>query len=241
LAPERGRLLEKFYDLLSASVLPEVVDELGMSGDRCTVPRLMRIVEKECSQPAEPYLQIKAIEALGRLREPKAVALLRPLAESKRFWRWKHPREVRITAVQALKKIDPEWAQRFLPQCGLSDADLQMTALDPDPETPWLRQRRYARVNIPNPLNGVVHPAQSHHRVFVQQLSLGGGVASSQCLVKAGTTVPLDFKMGMHSIRARVLVREARPQELGFEMVEINNKDRCRLRRPLASMSSKES
>ena len=85
LAPQRGKLLDKIYDLLDPAVLPEVVDELGMSGDRGTTPRLMRIVEKESSDPAEPYLQIKAIEALGRLREAKAETLLRPLAESKRI------------------------------------------------------------------------------------------------------------------------------------------------------------
>ena len=67
----------------------------------------MRIVENESPDLAQPYLQIKAIEALGRLREPKAEALLRPLAETKEFWRWKHPREVRITALQALKKMIP--------------------------------------------------------------------------------------------------------------------------------------
>ena len=79
----------------------------------------MRIVEKGSADPTDSYLQIKAIEALGRLRETKAETLLRPLAESKGFWRWKHPREVRITAVQALKKIDPEWTEHFLPRCGL--------------------------------------------------------------------------------------------------------------------------
>ena len=46
LAPQRGKLLEKIYDLLDRTVLPEVVDELGMSGDCDTSPRLMRIVER---------------------------------------------------------------------------------------------------------------------------------------------------------------------------------------------------
>jgi hypothetical protein len=114
---------------------------------------------------------------------------------------------VRITAVQALKKIDPEWAQQFLPRSGLSAAELNLTALDPEPESPWLRQRRYARVKLPNPLSGVVSPDQGNYRVSLQQLSLGGGVASSQCHLKPGTTVPLAFKSGMESIHARILVR----------------------------------
>jgi hypothetical protein len=240
LAPQRGKLLEKFYDLLSPHVRPEVVDEMGMAGDLGVSPRLMRIVEKESAQPAEPYLQIKAIEALGRLREPKAEALLRPLAEHKRFWRWRHPRELRITAMQALTKIDPEWAQHFLPRCGLTDAELNLTALDPNPDTPWVRQRRYERVNLPRPMMGAVRAGQGNHQVSVQQLSLGGGVARSQCHIKPGSNVPLEFKTGMKTIRAHVLVRESRPQEITFELVQIAHEDRSRLRRPLIGLFSKE-
>jgi hypothetical protein len=239
LAPQRGRLLDKVYDLLDRTVWPEVVDEMGMSGDHGATPRLMRIVERGSSESAEPYLQIKAIEALGRLREHKAEALLRPLAESKRFWRWKHPREVRITALQALRKIDPEWAQNFQPRSGLSNAELYLAALDPAPDSPWLRQRRYERVNLTHPLMGVVHPDQGTHKVAVSQLSLGGGAARSQCHIKPGSNVPLEFQSGMHRIHARVLVREARPQELTFELVEIAHEDRNRLRRPLAGLHSK--
>ena len=241
LAPQRGQLLEKVYDLLNSNVLPEVVDEMGMSGDHGITPRLMRIVEKESAQPAEPYLQIKAIEALGRLREPRAEALLRPFAESKRFWYWLYPRELRITAVQALKKIDPEWTEHFLPKCGLSDSELNLTALDPDADTPWLRQRRYNRVNLTHPLKGMVRAGQGDHPVSVHQLSLGGGVARSQCHIRPGSTVPLEFKSGIHSIHAHVLVREARPQELTFELVQIAHHDRGCLRRPLVGLYSKES
>jgi hypothetical protein len=240
LAPQRGRLLDKIYDLLDRNVRPEVVDELGMSGDHEATPRLMRIVERGASDPAEPYLQIKAIEALGRLREPKAEPLLRPLAESKRFWRWKHPHEMRVTAMQALRKIDPEWTERFLPRSGVSNAEMYLTALDPDPDSPWLRQRRYERVNLPRPLMGTVHQDHANHKVSVQQLSLGGGVARSQCHIKPGNTVPLEYKWGMHRIHSRVLVREARPQELTFETVHIANEDRNRLRCPLAGWYSKQ-
>jgi hypothetical protein len=181
-------------------------------------------------------LQIKAIEALGRLRETKAEALLRPIAEDKRLWRWLHPRELRITAIQSLKKIDPEWVASFLQKCGLTEEELNLTALDPDPSTRWLRQRRYDRINLPNPLTGIVRPNQGNHKVTIQQLSLGGGVARSQCHIKPGTTVPLEF----NRIRANVLVREARPQELTFELVTIAHEDRARLRRPLLGLQSKE-
>ncbi len=239
LAPQRGQLLDKVYDLLDRAVLPEAVDELGMAGDLAITPRLMRIVEELSASQADPYLHIKAIEALGRLREPQAEHLLRPLAEGKKLWRWKQPREVRITAMQALRKIDPEWAERFAPQCGLASAELKLTALDPDPETPWLRQRRYDRLKLPSPLVGVVKPSHTSHRVSIQQLSLGGGVARSQCHIKPGSTVPLEIQTGLYRVQAQVLVREARPQELSFELVRIDHENRSRLRRPLVGLHAK--
>jgi hypothetical protein len=239
LAPQRGKLIDRLFDLFNKSVLPEAVDELGMSCDTSTAPRLIRILEKESADSATSYLQVKAIEALGRLREPKAEALLRPFAEAKRILRWRYPRELRITAMQALKRIDPEWALRFLPRCGLSDAELTVEALDADPQTPWLRQRRYARINLPKPLLGNVSAPHGNCKVTINQLSLGGGVAKSQCHIKPGNSVGLEFQTGMSHIHADVLVRESRPQELTFELVKIGLEDRNKLRRPLVGLQSK--
>jgi len=238
LSPQRGRLLDRVYDIFSSNVLPEVVDEMGMSGDANVAPHLMRIAESENSQSGASYLQIKAIEALGRLHEAKAAPLLRPLAEAKKFWGWQYPRELRITAIQALKKIDPEWAKDFLPRCGLSGEELKLAALDPDPNTPWLRQRRYERLSLPRPLKGTVHMGQCEHPISIQRLSLGGGLAQTKCHIKPGNTVPMEFKSGVQSIHTRVLVREAGPQELTFELVEIDHQDRNRLRRPLMGLHS---
>ena len=239
LAPQRGRLLEKIFDLLSSNVWAEAVDEIGMCGDSASASRLRRIVENESSHPGEPYLQIKAIEALGRLRESSAESLLRPFAEAKRFWRWRYPRELRITALQALQKIDPEWAKHFLPRSGLNTAEMFLAPLDPEPDTPWLRQRRYLRMNLPYPLKGEVHSARGSYRIAIEQLSLGGGVARSQCHIKPGVVVGLEFPSGLHRIHTDVLVREAHPQELTFELVRIGLEDRNRLRRPLAGLQAR--
>jgi hypothetical protein len=49
----------------------------------------------------------------------------------------------------------------------------------------------------------------------------------------------LEFQPGLHRIRAEVLVREARPQELTFELVSIGLEDRNRLRRSLLGPQAK--
>jgi hypothetical protein len=239
LAPQRGRLLELVYNTLNANVLPEVVDEMGMSGDAGVAPHLMRLLELSTPGSTNIYLQIKAVEALGRLRDASSVSVLRPILEGKSFWGWRYPSELRITSMQAMSKIDPDWAQTFIPRSGLAESDLKLSALDPDPKTPWLRQRRYERLNLPRPLKGTVRMGQSRHAISVQQLSLGGGVAETPCQIKAGNTVPMELRSGVKGICAKVLVREARPKELTFELVEIQEEDRGRLRRPLTGLHSK--
>jgi hypothetical protein len=239
LAPERGKLLDKVFDLLAPAVVPEAVDEIGMCGDHGITPRLLQVVEKESRETGDPYLLIKAIEALARLREAAAEPLLRPLAEAKRLGRWRYHRELRIAAFQALQKINPNWAKSFLPRSGLSEAELALAPLDPEPDALWQRQRRYLRVNLANPLSGTIRTAQGAHPVAIDQLSLGGGVARTQCHVKPGYTAGLEVQSGLHRIRAEVLVREARPQELTFELARIDLEDRNRLRRSLLGLQAK--
>lgn len=69
---------------------------------------------------------------------------------------------------------------------------------------------------------------------------MGGGVAHSQCHIRAGSAVTFEFQSGLRRIHARVLAREGRPQELAFELVKIGYQDRSRLR-PLLGLRSLES
>ena len=82
---------------------------------------------------------------------------------------------------------------------------------------------------------------QCEYPISIQLLSLGGGMAQTKYHIKPGNTVPMEFKSGVQSIHTRVLVREAGPQELTFELVEIDNQDRSRLRRPLTGLHSQGS
>jgi hypothetical protein len=239
LAPERGKLLDKVFDLLAPAVWPEAIDELGICGDPDVAPRLIAIVDKETRESREPYLQLKAIEALGRLREPRAAPFLRLLAEAKRLGRWRYHRELRITALQALQKINPDWAKGFLPSSGLTDAELALGPLDPEPESLWQHHRRYLRVNLPHPLSGAIHTAKGTHPMAVNQLSLGNGSARTQCHVKPGYTASLEFQSAGDRIRTEVLAREGRPQELTFELVRIEFEDRYHLRRALLGLQAK--
>lgn len=240
-APERAQMLVSLLDVLDPASLPEAVDEIGMSGEGGGAARLLRILESPAGPAAEPYLRVKAVEALGRLRDSHAGLLLRGFVEARQFLRWQHPHELRITAFQAMQKIDPAWAGTFLPRSGLTTVELSLAPLDPVQDTPWVRQRRYERVQLAHALEGMVSTPQGDTRLSVSQLSLGGGVASCQRHLKPGTVTRLELQAGFHRIHAEVLVREARPQQLSFELVRIPLDDRTKLRRPLAEVSAARS
>ena len=237
-APERGRVLIQLLDLLDPQVRPLAVDEIGICGDPATAPQLLLLAEGEVPESTSPYLRLKAIEALGRLRELGAKPVLRPLVESKHIWRWVYPRELRIVAAQALEKIDHDWAQGFLPQSGLSPAELSVALLDVPADWSWVRPRRYARVQLPRTLAAVLNTPRGNSRLGIKVLSLSGGVASAERHLSPGALAMLKIQSGFRPVRAQVLVREASVGEAGFEIVEMELEDRARLRRLLGGFVS---
>src|SRR5258708_4370435 len=145
-ASDRGRTLLEILEVLDAAVVPQALDEIGMSGDRTAAPPLIVMAAAGEAQGRSPLLQLKAIEALGRLREPDAVPVLRNLFEAKRMFKWQHHRELRIAAAQALAKIDPRYATQIMAESGLEPGELAIGPLDSAPACPWVRQLRYQRI-----------------------------------------------------------------------------------------------
>lgn len=232
-APERGGLLLHLLEFLDPLVLPGALDEVGLSGDPKTAPRLMRLAGGTLPQSSEPYLRLKAVEALGRLREPTAAPLMRQLVEATGVWRWREPREIRIAAAQALRKIDPEWAQKSLRRSGLSAAELAVVPSEPEPATPWVRQRRYLRVSLASKLPTLARTVRGQWSLATQVLSLGGGLGVSGESPEAGTEVDMELHFGLRSLRATALVRDPRPPFVGFEIVRMELDERSKLRRLL--------
>ena len=66
------------------------------------------------------------------------------------MWKWANHRELRIAAAQALAKIDARYGSKVLSDSGLEPAELAMAPLDAAPACPWVRQRRYERVLLPD-------------------------------------------------------------------------------------------
>jgi hypothetical protein len=239
-APERGRLLSDSLELFDAMVLPLALDEIGMCGDVDTAPKLLRLAAGEILPQASDYLRVKAIEALGRMRAPAAAGHLRLFVETRKAFGWLYAEEIRTAAAQALRKLDPEWIQRFLPQSGLDDKVLALAPLDPIVERDVVRHRRYRRIKLPRNVPAVVTSARGKQSSAISVLSLEGGLLSGETQLAVGTEATLRIPAGLRSISMQAVVRFVRPHQAGFEMVSMGLEDRAKLRRLLVSLGGPE-
>jgi hypothetical protein len=229
-APDRGRTLLEILEHLDALVLPQAIDEIGMSGDRTTVPPLMVMAEAGESQGRSAIIQIKAVESLGRLREPESIPVLRNLLEAKKMWKWSNHRELRIAAAQALAKIDPRYAGQVMSDSGLVPGELAIAPLDAAPACPWVRQRRYERIVLRRSLSAIISSSWGKSSISLRELSLGGGMGTKEDNLRVGSEANIDISVGVRHIRGQVLLRRARVNEVGFEIVNTDLESRLRLR-----------
>ena len=229
-APDRGRTLLEILEHLDALVLPQAIDEIGMSGDRTTVPPLMVMAEAGESQGRSAIIQIKAVESLGRLREPESIPVLRALLETKKMWKWANHRELRIAAAQALAKIDPRYAGQVMSDSGLVPGELAIAPLDAAPACPWVRQRRYERIVLRKSLSAIISSSWGKSSISLRELSLGGGMGTKEDNLRVGSEANIDISVGVRHIRGQVLLRRARVNEVGFEIVNTDLESRLRLR-----------
>jgi hypothetical protein len=229
-ASDRGRTLLEILEILDPAVVPQALDEIGMSGDRSAAPPLIVMAGAGETEGRSPLLQLKAIEALGRLREPDAVPVLKNLFESKRMFKWQHHRELRIASAQALAKIDPRYATQIVADNGLEPGELAIGPLDSAPACPWVRQRRYERILLRKPVMATISSSWGRSMLSVRELSLGGGMGTKEDSLRIGSDADVDIQVGMRHIRGQVVLRRARVNEVGFEFVNTDLESRHRLR-----------
>ena len=233
-AMDRGRTLLELAEILDPLVLPEAVDEIGMSGDLTAAPPLIAMARPGEAASRSAYVQLKAIESLGRLRDAEAVATLREILESKKRFGFVYHRELRIAAAQALAKTDPRYSAQIVSDGGLDPSEVAIAPLDLAPACPWVRQRRYERLVLAKTVSAMIGSSWGKSRIQIRELSLGGGMGTKEDNLRIGSEADLEISVGMRSkIRAHVLLRRARVNEVGFEIVSTDLDSRYRLRRLL--------
>jgi len=234
-APERGRTLTRMMNVLDPMIVPIALDEVGMCGDATVAPEILRIAQGKSLADSSEFIRVKAIEALGRLRVPELEAALLNFVETKGMWRWAYPQEMRLAAAQALVKLDSERAPTLLADSGLDARLLNLAPLDAKRGRDFVRYRRYERIRMARPMPALIESQRGRCQPTVQVLSLEGGLLSGNVKLSVGTAAKLRILTGMRQICLDVLVRFARSNQAGVEMVGMELEDRFRLRNLLLS------
>ena len=232
-APGNCRLLLTLLDHVDPLVMPLVIDEIGMTGDREALGRLLTIADGDLPADSAPYLRIKALEALGRLRAPESIHTLRRIVEAKKIFGWANPQELRIAAFQALARTDPEWARKFLPESGIEADDLKLEPLEIPVQSKFVRHRRHARIRLQRSVAAVSTNLKQNCRLEIKTASLAGGLATTNMHLAPGTKVQLRMQLGMRNVQATALMRDYRAQDMSFEIIDIGLEERGRLRKLL--------
>lgn len=233
------RLLLGLLDHVDPLVMPLVIDEMGITGDREGLGRLLTIADGDLPTDAAPYLRVKALEALGRLRAPESIHTLRRIVEAKKIFGWVNPQELRIAAFQALAKMEPEWAKKFLPESGIEAEELTLEPLETPAQSKFVRQRRHARIRLQKSVSAVSTNLKQNCRLEIKTASLAGGLATTNMHLAPGTKVQLRMQLGMRNVQATALMRDYRAQDMSFEIIDIGLEERSRLRKLLMESFSK--
>jgi hypothetical protein len=237
-APGRCRILLEMLDHVDPLIMPLVIDEIGVTSDREALGRLLTIVDGDMPAGGGPYLQVKAIEALGRIHAPESTITLKRVVESKKMFGWVHPQELRIAALQALMGLDPEWARDFVAKSGIDREDLALAPLDIMPNSKFVRQRRHTRVRLHKPVTAVSTNLKENCRLEIKTASLSGGFASISRHLPPGTHVQLKLQLGLRNVFATALMRDYRAQDMAFEIVDMSLDERSKYRRLLTDNHS---
>jgi hypothetical protein len=229
----RGELLLSLLEHFDSLIVPEAIDEIGLTGDPMPAAPLLDFAEGKNSGGTSPYVQIKAVEAIGRLRLLGAEPLLTDLLMQRSMFGHSQPREIRVAAMQALQCINPERAAYFLPKSGLEASELEIRPLEGS-DGNWLRQRRYQRVVPNSTITATAFTAKGRCQVALERISLGGGLATRSGRGQFGTEATLEMNTGFRQLRSRVLIREASGGMM-FEIADIGMDERSRLRKLIAA------
>jgi hypothetical protein len=233
-AARRCQILLELLDHVDALVTPLVIDEIGVTADREALGKLLTIADGDLPTGGGPYLRVKAIEALGRIQAPESASTLKRLVEAKKVFGWAQPQELRIAALQALEKIEPDWVREHLPNSGIDQDDFTLAPLEIPAASKFVRQRRQKRVRLQKPIKAVSINLKENCSLEIKTASMNGGVATISRHLPPGTHVQLKLQIGMRSLQATALMRDYRAQDMAFEFVDMSLDERGKYRRLLA-------
>src|SRR5437763_14249654 len=100
------------------------------------------------------------------------------MVESKSMFTWACPQELRIAAIQALEKLDPECVQSFWSKGGINQEDLMLAPLEVPMPSECVRQRRHQRVRLQKSLWDISVNFEENCRQEIQTSTLSVGLVT---------------------------------------------------------------
>jgi hypothetical protein len=206
-------------------VVPMMIDQIGLAGERTAIPQLMEIAAGEHPILRDQFGRIKAIEGLGRLRAIEAIELLHSLAERRAGIAFAEPSGLRAAAQDALAMIEERPASASVR--ATFDAPTSNTAL-------YAAPRRYMRVPLDAPLRAQVGAPSGGAQASlarVKTISLGGAYLEGPQKFAVGDSLQLEVRSGLRKIHCTAIVRNTAPGGGGVEFVHMKDDDRDKLRK----------
>ncbi|HZC65453.1 MAG TPA: hypothetical protein VE545_02690 [Candidatus Dormibacteraeota bacterium] len=237
-APERCAILLALIDHVHPFVIPLVIDEVGVTGDREAIGRLLTIVDGDLPTGSGPYVQVKAIEALGHIVAPEAIPTLQRIVVARKVFGWIHPQEMRIAAMQTLSKLAPDWFNEFWPKSGVDDEEMVLAPLEVVSDSKFVRQRRHTRVRLRKPVRAISTNLKENCSMDIKTASLTGGVATISRHLAPGTQVQLRLQTGLRNLQVTAMMRDYRAEDMAFEIVDMSLDERNKYRRLLVDNRS---
>ena len=206
-------------------VVPMMIDQIGLAGERTAIPQLMEISAGEHPILRDQFVRIKSIEGLGRLRAIEAIELLHSLAERRAGIAFAEPSGLRAAAQDALAMIEERPAS----------ASVRATFDAPTPNTAlYAAPRRYMRVPLDAPLRAQVGAPSGGAQASVARvrtISLGGAYLEGPQKFAIGDSLQLEVRSGLRKIHCTAIVRNTAPGGGGVEFVYMKDDDRDKLRK----------
>jgi hypothetical protein len=237
-APERCGILLALIDHVHPFVIPLVIDEVGVTGDREALGRLLTIIDGDLPTGSGPYVQVKAIEALGHIPAPEAIPTLQRIVVARKVFGWIHPQEMRIAAMQTLSKLAPDWFNEFWPKSGVDDEEMILAPLEVVSDSKFVRQRRHTRVRLRKPVRAISTNLKENCSMDIKTASLTGGVATISRHLAPGTQVQLRLQTGLRNLQVTAMMRDYRAEDMAFEIVDMSLDERNKYRRLLVDNRS---
>jgi hypothetical protein len=194
---------------------------------------LLTIVDGDLPAGGGPYLRVKAIEALGRISAPESISSLQRIVSARKVFGWAHPQELRIAALQALEKLQPDWFSEFCPRAGIDSDDLALAPLAVSLDSKFVRQRRHPRVRLRKPVRAISTNLKENCSLDIKSASLAGGLATISRHLAPGTPLQLKLQLGLRHLQVTAMTRDYRAQDMAFEIVDMALDERSKYRRLL--------